>query len=246
MSKTSKITVKHYLNTNLKPVKGAFGNEYKVYFLLRYLNQNTKIKSLISNTFTEDEFSKIEKDDILNEWIKKEIIFCENIIQAIEQCGYTFDIKTFMQFFEFAKYPILENFDEFIKWSNERIKLGQETRYERQNSENYLDCFAKLKKEVYNNKNYINNELYLGSVKEIRKLLKINIELYEVDNKEKDSINYFINPVYNLNKYTFIDFYIEVVLKKFRFKLPNIDILPPKIMKPWIFQDYIMDCITNK
>lgn len=242
----SKITVKHYLNTNLKPIKGAFGNEYKVYFLLRYLNQNTKIKSLISNTFTEAEFLKIEKDDIINEWIKKEIIFCENIINAVEQCGYIFDIKTFMQFFEFAKYPILKNFDEFIQWSNDRIKLGQETHTGRQNLENYLDCLTKLKKEVYNNKNYINNELYLGSVKDIRHLLKINIELYEEENTGTNIINQYINPIHKLNKYTFIDFYIEVVLKKFRFNLPNIDILPPKIMKTWIFQDYIVDCISNK
>ena len=55
-----KITVKHYLNTNLKPYIIDGEKYYKIYVLIRADTQNTKIKSDVSsNEYTETEFEKL-------------------------------------------------------------------------------------------------------------------------------------------------------------------------------------------
>lgn len=245
MSKNSKITVKHYLNTDLKPIKSPLGNEYKIYFLLRYLNQNTKIKSLISNTLTEKEYTEIESNNVLNNWQNKEISLCENTIFSLEKCSYSFDIKTFMQFYEYAKYPILVNFENFIEWQKDRFSPHITDYHEKINFENQIECLLNLKKLVYNNENFISNEIYLGCFKEFKnELSKVKISIYERVIQENTTDNY-INPKYELKKYTFLDYFINNIMIAYTYRLPNIDILPPKLMNNREFMLMIINSFTK-
>jgi hypothetical protein len=245
MIKQSKITVKHYLNTDLKPTKSPLGNEYKIYFLLRYLNQNTKIKSLILNTLTEDEYLEIDKDKILINWQAKEVQLCENTIFSLEKFGYYFDIKTFMQFYEYAKYPILANFESFIEWQKDRFTVAVADFHEKENFENQIECLLNLKKLVYNNQNFINNEIYLGCLKDFKKdLSKIKINIYERLSQENQTDSY-INPKYELKKYSFLDYFINNIMIKYAFKVPKIDILPPKLINDREFAIMLIGSFTK-
>jgi hypothetical protein len=243
MAKQSKITVKHYLNTDLKPIKSPLGNEYKIYFLLRYLNQNTKIKSLISNTFTENEYNTI--DDIIIKWQNQEVKLCENVINSLENY-YPFDIKTFMQFYEFAKYPILENFTNFIEWQREKLYPNLGDFYEQSNTENQLECLLQLKKLVYNNENFINNELYLGNYTDYKKdLSKIKISIFERVKHENILDNYIIETKYELKKTTFLDYFINRVLLDYHYRLPKLEILPPTVIKGHEFYLFLINSFTK-
>lgn len=241
----SKITIKHYLNTDLKPIKSALGNEYKIYFLLRYLNQNTKIKSLIINTFTEVEYLEIEKNKIVQSWQNLEVSLCVNTITALEKCDYTFDIKTFMQFYEFAKYPILENLNNYLEWQKHLHSSDLLNHYNKMNLENLIECFQNLKKIVYNNENFINNEIYFGNYKEVKKLLsKIKLNIFESVKVENREFEDYVNPKYEIKKYSFLDYFVSKIMLELHFRLPEITILPLKSIDTRIDKEIINSFIV--
>jgi hypothetical protein len=191
-----KITVKHYLNTNLKPYLIDGEKYYKVYFLLRYQSKNTKLKSLVDVEVTENDYSDILKDEanLINARIKNEVIFVQNIIKSIEKSIFVFDFKVFGNYWNLATYPIIEKFQEYIKWLIE-YRYGRDINYYRkQNIEVLEDTLTELKSFVHENNRLINDEIYLGQIlsKNIRKGLedhlkqKKKISIWEVKNKDTD------------------------------------------------------------
>ncbi len=77
MSKKGKITVKHYLNTNLKPIKDNGQDTYPVYVQIIYKSTNFKIKS--ENSF----FKYLSKEQLENETF---VAFLNEELKRIERC----------------------------------------------------------------------------------------------------------------------------------------------------------------
>jgi hypothetical protein len=181
-----KITVKHYLNTNLKPY--IMGGElyYKVYFLLRYQNQNTKIKSLVNLEITEIEYSEIISDEsnLMNIRLKNEIAFIENIIRTIERENIIFDFKVFNDFLKVATYPIIAKFQEYLKWMFERIdRQSINNEYERMNFKVFEYILMKLKTFVISSPLCITDDIYFSQLFDAK-----IIEAIETSLKEKQVI----------------------------------------------------------
>jgi len=158
-----KITVKHYLNTNLKPYYLGDEKLYKLYFLLRYNNKNTKIKSLLNVEMTEAEYSKgiSENENNLNTRIANEISFVEKVIEIAEKTNIPFDMKLFNDVWQISTYPIIEKFEAFIKWTVYRWSLPKLNIYEEANIETYYEVLNSLKIFVSNSNFSISDELYL-------------------------------------------------------------------------------------
>lgn len=124
-----KITVKHYLNTNLKPYIIGGESYYKIYVLIRADTQNTKIKSDVSaNEYTEKEFYELIADTTgeLGKAIKEETKIIKFIVELIKKNGQTFTSLTYSEYSKKYKCP-------FWKWFKElKDELAY---YERLNSE---------------------------------------------------------------------------------------------------------------
>ena len=157
-----KITVKHYLNTNLKPYEMDGEKMYKLYFLLRYNNKNTKIKSLVNAEMTENEYNEciLNDSDTLNIQIKNEVLFIEKVIQIAEQTKLAFDIKLFNDIWEIATYPIISKFDSYIQWIAQRNGNDIDF-YDKQNIDTYYNILNSLKLYIDNSKYSISDEIYL-------------------------------------------------------------------------------------
>lgn len=222
----SKITVKHFLNKNLKPFISPEGNEYKLYVLIRYINQNTKIKSLIEETFTEDRFNNIESESIYVEWMKKETELVEKTINILESVNYIFDIKTFRQFYDFSCYPIIKNLEDYIKWDYDQRNSFSDNFFHKENYKFNINLLNTLKRIVYNNENYLNNEIYLGLFKNDKTLESLKINQYVVDNSKTDKNNFIIEDNYILKEYDLSEF-LKMNLFDRLFRLPEFNILPP-------------------
>ena len=160
-----KITVKHYLNTNLKPYEMDGEKQYKIYFLLRYNNKNTKVKSLINEemTLTEYEERKSDNSDILHNRIENETKLIEKLIEISEKTKQPFEIKLFTDIWKISTYPILEEFNNYIQWITYRLgnNGGEMNFYERLNIEAYCEVLNSLKTFIYNSKHSISDELFL-------------------------------------------------------------------------------------
>lgn len=241
----SKITVKHFLNKNLKPFISPDGNEYKVYVLIRYLNQNTKIKSLIDETFTEERFNKIESETIFTEWMKKEVELIENTISVLESANYIFDIKTFRQFYEFSCYPIVENLEIYIKWHFEQKISFSPNFFDKENYKFKIELLNSLKKIAYNNGDYLNNEIYLGLLKDDKLLNSFTIKQYVVDNSKTDKDKFIIEDNYTIKEYNLCQFLREYLFD-INFKLPKFNILPPTADKMYILYKTIISWYIDK
>ncbi|WP_159517718.1 hypothetical protein [Sunxiuqinia indica] len=220
-----KITVKHYLNKNLKPYIIDNEKYYRIYYLFRYQNRNTKIKSLLNEELTEKEYLKVISD--ANSSIKKridnEIRFVENIVKSIERASLQFDIKTFNDFLSLASYPIIEKFQKFIKWKYESKYLGDPSIYEQSNLDEFEKVLIELKKFVDVSEHSITNELFFGQlgdtvVKEsLKKKLgeKCKIEIFEIkrNNKSDLKIGDVVKIEYELVEYDTTDFLIDNLIK---------------------------------
>lgn len=82
----SKITIKHFLNTNLKPYVMNGENYYPIYLLVTAKRRTTKLKSLeFSELYKESDFKDIfnstNKEDIQK--VNNEIVSLENIARLI-------------------------------------------------------------------------------------------------------------------------------------------------------------------
>lgn len=181
-----KITVKHYLNTNLKPYIIDGEKYYKLYFLMRYNNKNTKMKSLLNEEMTEEEYSRriSESSDILNIRIKNEISFIEKIIAIAEKTKLAFDMKLFMDIWNIATYPVISKFDTYIQVNARKESI---------NINDYYSVLNALKAYIDVSKYAISEEIYLLQlfdkefVTDYRKTHRKK-SAKEIDNVEKDAI----------------------------------------------------------
>lgn len=226
-----KITVNHYLNTNLKPYVIGEEKLYKVYFLLRYQNKNTKIKSLVNLEVTEIEYANIVKNEgnLMNQRMKREISLVENVIGSIERANVNFDFKTFNDFWNLATYPIIERFQGFIKWRYENKFNSELDIYQRQNFENYNFILQNLKDFVVDNPLCISDEIYYIQLYDKQMIDAINqnlkerrkIKMWEIKEQNKDSaqIGDIINISYEPIEYKTIEFLIEELIKDGGFNL---------------------------
>ncbi|WP_291077267.1 MULTISPECIES: hypothetical protein [unclassified Empedobacter] len=80
MNKQGKITVKHFLNENLKPYNIAGENYYSVYILVTANRQNTKFKSIALNEY----YNKSNFNDILNSEEESDILLIKNEVNTIQ------------------------------------------------------------------------------------------------------------------------------------------------------------------
>lgn len=216
-----KITVKHYLNTNLKPY--IIGNDryYKLYFLLRYQNKNTKIRSLVTeDEYTEDEFAKIIADEssIVNKRISNEIAFIERVISAIEHSKIPFDIKIFNDFWKIATYPIIRKFSERITWLLDVRYKDRPDQFQQLNIDTYNSILLALKNIVADNSNYVSDEIYLAQLYDKRFVSSLNKSLqknkahiiWEYSSKTEDNI---IKTIYNPTTRTVTDILFENLIE---------------------------------
>lgn len=162
-----KITVKHYLNTNLKPYIVGDSKYYKIYFLFRYQNNNTKIRSLVSDDeYTEDEFNSIIADtsNLINKRIANEVRLIERLVDIINDNNIAFDMKVFNDFWKIATYPIIKKFEIKIDWF-ENVRYGKDVDiYQKTNIETYRDIILLLKRIVASDSNFISDEIYLAQI----------------------------------------------------------------------------------
>ncbi len=98
-----KITVKHYLNTNLKPYIINGENYYSIYVLIRANRQNTKVKSkCFEEYYTESDFEEIisneNTDD--NKRLKDEITALELIAELLLDMFGKFDTVLYSAIFQ--------------------------------------------------------------------------------------------------------------------------------------------------
>lgn len=108
----AKITVKHFLNTNLKPYFINGEKYFSIYALVTANRQNTKVKSKAFNEYyTEKDF--IEISDPVNiddfETLKNEEITIINIVGSLISELDTFDPTLFAAFYNY--YQIIYVFD---------------------------------------------------------------------------------------------------------------------------------------
>lgn len=227
-----KITVNHYLNTNLKPYIVGKERYYKIYFLLRYQNKNTKIRSLVSqDEYTEAEFDAILSDpnDLIKVRIQNEIALIERLITAIEISHIPFDMTVFNDFWQVATYPVLERLNEKIEWLLAVRYAGKPDFYQRLNIETYKEIWNLLKRVVDNNADFISDEIYLAQLYDKRFISIINNKLskkkdqtlYEPSMQTKDKV---IEIVYTPKTMSVIDMLIEeLVTQSWRMPMPKKD-----------------------
>lgn len=110
MSKESKITVKHYLNTNLKAYKIRNEDFYNLYMLVTTKNRNTKVKSnCFSELYTQNEFEDFMKEGSeASELIKNEVETVTNILRT--QLNLSSDINEFDTVLFSAFYNLMPNY----------------------------------------------------------------------------------------------------------------------------------------
>ena len=127
-----KITVKHYLNTNLKPYVINGEKYYSIYVLVTANRQNTKIKSVKFNElYTENDFEEIIAES--NPYLIDEIAVITNISNLIIESLGEFDTSFFSALYGFLSNVFVFNLDIQI------YSVGVE------NGQRRIDLYAKDK-----------------------------------------------------------------------------------------------------
>jgi hypothetical protein len=101
-----KITVKHYLNTNLKAYIINGEKYYSIYALVTANRQNTKVKSIAFNEYyTERDFEEINNQNNIEDYtiIKNEEVTIINIASLILNEFETFDTTLFAAIYNYFK-----------------------------------------------------------------------------------------------------------------------------------------------
>lgn len=187
MSKQGKITVKHYLNTNLKPYIIDNEKYYKIYVLIRANTQNTKVKSEISNNeYTENEFNNLisDKSSEINKYIKIETEIINNIVTKIHTDNKRFTSKLYTEYSKKYKITIGELIMEinYEKSKKEKYKSFEQLYEELIKEDSKTD--EQKKQEILNSKyvsigsNYIQITNDLINIYE--NILPINYELNDL------------------------------------------------------------------
>lgn len=123
MEKQSKITIKHFLNTNLKPYFINKIGYYSVYILLTAHRQNTRVKSIALNEFYSDnDFEEIVNsiNDIDKNIISEETSTLEIITKIVIEELKDFDTHFITTFFNFSENINIYDIDvEMFKYNKE-------------------------------------------------------------------------------------------------------------------------------
>lgn len=129
-----KITIQHYLNTNLKPYIIRGENYYSIYIMVIVNRKSTKVKSIsFEEIYTEKDFEDIlnEDNDILNQEIKT----IENICTLIQDVFGIFDVTLFSMYYALMNDIFVDDIDfeyndgikmNFFKREKNNIGLGIE------------------------------------------------------------------------------------------------------------------------
>lgn len=93
-----KITVKHYLNTNLKPYVVRGENYYSMYIMVIVNRKSTKVKSIsFEELYTEKDFEEIQNED--NSLLNDEAKVIESICSLIVDVFGDFDAGVFSSYY---------------------------------------------------------------------------------------------------------------------------------------------------
>lgn len=122
-----KITVKHYLNTNLKPYIVRGESYYSIYIMIVVNRKNTKVKSItFEELYTEKDFEEILNED--NDLLRQEIIAIENLCLLIQDTIGIFDTSFFSAYYTSMHDLFVDTIDYELAninfWNKERNKLG--------------------------------------------------------------------------------------------------------------------------
>lgn len=119
-----KITVKHYLNTNLKPYMVRGDKYYTVYMLITVNRKSTKIPSKeFLELHTEAEFEELLSTDELD----REVKTVENIISALLPiCNEEFDTLLFSAYYNLMDNYTISEVDKFEPLSSIRYEYSTE------------------------------------------------------------------------------------------------------------------------
>ncbi len=118
----SKITVKHFLNTNIKPYYISGEPYYGVYVLIIVSRQNTKVKSLIFNElYREIDFNEL----LISNEIELEKSIIENFVPLLIEYFNVFDTSLFTSFFNFISTIHVRDINiEFINTNTKTLVLS--------------------------------------------------------------------------------------------------------------------------
>lgn len=105
-----KITVKHYLNTNLKPYIIRSENYYSMYIMVVVNRKNTKVKSIsFEELYTESDFEDIQSDS--DSLLTQEIVVIENLCLLIQDVLGDFDTTFFSAYYSLMKDIFIDSVD---------------------------------------------------------------------------------------------------------------------------------------
>lgn len=231
---------------------------FQVYYLLRYQNRNTKIKSLITNEITEADWVLIRKDDsnVIAMKLSMESVIIESLIKKIEKGGFVFNFKVFSDFWFLSKYPIISKFQDFISWSYEYRFNKDLDLYQTANFETYQEILIKLKEFIIDNPSCFSDEIYLIQLFD-QKFIKIlesslhensRINIWEVKEKEKNEItpNNVVLIEYSLKGYNTIDFLVENLIKQRPFHLDIRKCIAGCTIDEMAYFKNVITCICSK
>lgn len=124
-----KITVKHYLNTNLKPYVVRGENYYSVYIMVVVNRKNTKVKSIsFEELYTEKNFEDIQLEETSS--LTQEVTVIENLCLLIQDVLGDFDASFFSTYYSLMKDIFIDSIDfeqhrdGFNFWNKNNNKLN--------------------------------------------------------------------------------------------------------------------------
>ncbi len=175
-----KITVKHFLNTNLKPYNINGVKYYSIYLLVTANRQNTKVKSYTYNEYySENDFIEITNSDnkedsaLLNNEVQTVTTIAEMIINELE----LFDTALFAAIYNFFSsiYVFELNLDHiFIDAGNKKYIIDLHDKTKNKLGINISDYFLKEFSMKENNSNGMSIYTYYSPIgqKELHNFLK--------------------------------------------------------------------------
>lgn len=121
-----KITVKHYLNTNLKPYIIRGENYYSMYVMVVVNRKNTKVKSIsFEELYTERDFEDIQS--VNDNLLTQEVAVIEKLCLLIQDVLGDFDTTFFSAYYSLTKDIFIDSVDfemhgrdKFNIWSEEQ------------------------------------------------------------------------------------------------------------------------------
>lgn len=122
-----KITIKHFLNTNLKPYVINKQNYYSIYLMITGQRKTTKVKSILFNEYySENDFESIFNSDLSEDrmMVENEInsvkIICELVVNELKE----FDTNFLTAFYNFSNtIDIWKPDNQIFSYNGEKIDL---------------------------------------------------------------------------------------------------------------------------